>query len=88
MLKLTSVIVSLVAVASIAQPSFAINPTSTSLLPIADTPGSDLHAQIIFKVGTPQYRREMVRRRELERQRRIERRRAARRAYNRTYRRY
>jgi hypothetical protein len=89
MLKFTSAIfLSLVAAATIAQPSLAITTASNTTTPVsAATPRSDLQAQIIFKIGTPEYRRE-IRRRERERIRRQEARRAARRAYNRNYRRY
>jgi hypothetical protein len=89
MLKFTSAILGLVAAATIAQPALAINATSNTANPVsAATPSSDLHAQIIFKIGTPEYRRAEIRRRERERIRRQEARRAARREYYRNYRRY
>ena len=89
MLKLSSVIVGLVAAVAIAQPSLAIGAASPNANPIASiSPRSDLQAQVIFKIGTPEYRRENIRRLERERLRRQEERRAARRDYNRNYRRY
>jgi hypothetical protein len=89
MLKFTSAILGLVAAATIAQPSLAFDAASSTATPIsAATPSSDLQAQVIFRIGTPEYRRVEIRRRERERIRRQEARRAARRAYNRNYRRY
>ncbi len=91
MLKLSSVIVGLVAAVAIAQPSLAISAVSTTANAVAaPTPSSNLQAQVIFKIGTPEYRREIIRRRERERERirRQEERRAARREYSRDYRRY
>ncbi len=89
MLKLTSALLGLVAAATIAQPSLAISAASVPANSAATaTPKSDLQAQVIFKIGTPEYRRAEIRRRERERIRRQEARRAARREYNRNYRRY
>ncbi len=89
MLKVSSVIVGLVAAVTIAQPSLAIGAASAIANPVvATTPNSNLQAQVIFKIGTPEYRREVIRRRERERIRRQEERRAARRDYYRNYRRY
>jgi hypothetical protein len=89
MLKFTSAILGLVAAATIAQPSLAINTVSSPANPVsAATPSSDLQAQVIFKIGTPEYRRAEIRQRERERIRRQEARRAARREYYRNYRRY
>jgi hypothetical protein len=89
MLKFTSAILGLVAAATIAQPALAITAASRTANPISvATPSSDLQAQVIFRIGTPEYRRAEIRRRERERIRRQEARRAARRAYNRNYRRY
>jgi hypothetical protein len=92
MLKVSSVIVGFVAAVAIAQPSLAIGAASAAVNPVvATTPSRDLQAQVIFKIGTPEYRRETIRRereRERERIRRQEERRAARRDYYRNYRRY
>jgi hypothetical protein len=89
MLKFTSAILGLVAAATIAQPSLAITTATNAANSVsAATPSSDLQAQVIFKIGTPEYRRNEIRRRERERIRRQEARRAARREYYRNYRRY
>jgi hypothetical protein len=85
MLKLNSIILSMIAAATISTPSLAMNTPDLSAKPAIDRPDGNLQAQIIIKVGSPQYRREQQRQRRIERER--ERREAARRAARRTARR-
>ena len=78
MLKLTSLALGLLTVIAIAPKSEAMsaNNVQSSL----QQPAGDLHAQVIFKIGTPEYRRrEAQRRREMERREAERRRREARR---------
>lgn len=75
MLKLKTVVMSMVTAAAIAQPSLAMNIPSDSLHPVVAQPTSDLHAQIILNIARPPSRLEIERRHELEheRERQIER---------------
>lgn len=72
MLKFTSVMLGILTVGAIAQPSFAMNvPTTT--IPVVDQADSNLHAQLVINVGGQQRQAEYRRERELERERERER---------------
>ena len=51
MLKLTSVIIGMLAAASIAQPSLAATTASSFVNPVVARPADNLQAQLIIKIG-------------------------------------
>ena len=69
MLKLMPIIMGILATATLAQPSLAMNPVNNSANPIVDRPSGDLQAQLVINVGGFQPRRNIERRRYLERER-------------------
>ncbi|WP_373543033.1 hypothetical protein [Chamaesiphon sp.] len=89
MLKLTSLALGLLTVLTIAPTSEAIAATNYVSPLSLQQPAADLRAQVIFRIGTPQYRyrqAELRRERARARARRRDDRRDARRDYRRNYR--